>query len=53
MGGGNAIVKVRSGLDDGSAGKGALIGLEQSFSLRTGNDQTLFQMSTTGGAEQT
>ena len=41
--GGNAIVKIRSGLDDGSAGKGALIGLEQSFTLSCNNDQTLFQ----------
>ena len=41
--GGTAVVKIRSGRDDGSAGKGALIGLEQSFTLGTGNDQTLFQ----------
>ncbi len=41
--GGNAVVKIRSGRDDGTAGKGALIGLEQSFTLGTGNDQTLFQ----------
>ena len=54
--GGTAVVKIRSGRDDGSAGKGALIGLEQSFTLGTGNDQTLFQeqkplgdMSTVGG----
>lgn len=38
-----AIVKIRSGKDDGTAGKGALIGVEQSFALGCGNDQTLFQ----------
>ena len=53
--GGNAVVKIRSGLDDGHAGKGALVGLEQSFTLGCNNDQTLFQdkqhevMSTVGG----
>ena len=42
-GGGTSVVKIRSGRDDGTAGKGALIGIEQSFTLGTGNDQTLFQ----------
>ena len=41
--GGTSVVKIRSGRDDGTAGKGALIGIEQSFTLGTGNDQTLFQ----------
>ena len=53
-GGGTSVVKIRSGRDDGTAGKGALIGIEQSFTLGTGNDQTLFQeklTSTVGGAE--
>lgn len=54
--GGNAVVKIRSGLDDGHAGKGALIGVDQSFTLGCNNDQTLFQdktlheaVSTVGG----
>lgn len=58
-GGGTAVVKIRSGRDDGTAGKGALIGLEQSFTLGCGNDQTLFQerktiddLSTTGGQNE-
>lgn len=41
--GGTSVVKIRSGRDDGKAGKGALIGIEQSFTLGCGNDQTLFQ----------
>lgn len=41
--GGNTIVKIRSGKDDGTAGKGALIGCEQSFALSCTNDQFLFQ----------
>ena len=58
--GGTAVVKIRSGRDDGTAGKGALIGIEQSFTLGCGNDQTLFQerkpiddLSTTGGQNAT
>lgn len=57
--GGNAVVKIRSGLDDGHAGKGALVGLEQSFTLGCNNDQTLFQdkqheiVSTVGGQNAT
>ena len=54
--GGNAVVKIRSGLDDGHAGKGALVGVDQSFTLGCNNDQTLFQdktlhevVSTVGG----
>ena len=50
--GGAKVVKIRSGRDDGTAGKGALIGIEQSFTLGTHQDQTLFQekvMSTVGG----
>lgn len=53
--GGTSVVKIRSGRDDGTAGKGALIGIEQSFTLGTGNDQTLFQeklTSTVGGAKR-
>lgn len=41
--GGNTIVKIRSGKDDGTAGKGALIGCEQSFALSCTNDMFLFQ----------
>ena len=50
--GGAKVVKIRSGKDDGTAGKGALIGIEQSFTLGCANDQTLFQekiTSTAGG----
>ena len=53
--GGTSVVKIRSGRDDGTAGKGALIGIEQSFTLGTGNDQTLFQeklTSTVGGQNE-
>ena len=39
--GGNTIVKIRSGKDDGTAGKGALIGVEESFALSCTNDQFL------------
>ena len=50
--GGAKVVKIRSGKDDGNAGKGALIGIEQSFTLGCNNDQTLFQdLSTVGGAK--
>lgn len=42
--GGNTIVKIRSGKDDGTAGKGALIGVEESFALSCTNDQFLFQV---------
>ena len=38
-----AIVKIRSGRDDGTAGKGALLSTDKSFTLGCGNDQTLFQ----------
>lgn len=38
-----AIVKIRSGKGEGTAGKGALIGIDKSFTLGCGNDQTLFQ----------
>lgn len=41
--GGNTIVKIRSGKDDGTAGKGALIGYESAFALSCTNDQFLFQ----------
>jgi len=54
--GGAKVVKIRSGKDDGTAGKGALIGIEQSFTLGCANDQTLFQekvMSTVGGQNVT
>ena len=49
--GGSAFLKIRSGLDDGNAGKGALIGMDASFTLGCNNDQTLFQetVSTVGG----
>ena len=48
--GGTAFVKIRSGFDDGNAGKGALIGMDASFTLGCHNDQTLFQdVSTVGG----
>ena len=53
--GGAKVVKIRSGKDDGTAGKGALIGIEQSFTLGCANDQTLFQekiMSTVGGQNE-
>jgi len=51
--GGSAFLKIRSGLDDGNAGKGALIGMDASFTLGCNNDQTLFQetVSTVGGAD--
>lgn len=42
--GGNTIVNIRSGKDDGTAGKGALIGVEESFALSCTNDQFLFQV---------
>lgn len=46
-------MKIRSGKDDGNAGKGALIGIEQSFTLGCNNDQTLFQeVSTVGGQSE-
>jgi len=54
--GGAKVVKIRSGKDDGTAGKGALIGIEQSFTLGCSNDQTLFQekvTSTMGGQNET
>ena len=51
--GGASVVKIRSGKDDGNAGKGALIGIEQSFTLGCNNDQTLFQeVSTVGGQSE-
>ena len=51
--GGASVVKIRSGKDEGNAGKGALIGIEQSFTLGCNNDQTLFQeVSTVGGQSE-
>ena len=38
-----AIVKIRSGKGEGTAGKGALLSVDKSFTLGCGNDQTLFQ----------
>lgn len=47
--GGNLAVKIRSGKGEGKAGKGALIGIEQSFTLGAVQDQTLFQEDDKGG----
>ena len=41
--GGNLAVKIRSGKGEGKAGKGALIGIEKSFTVGAVQDITLFQ----------